>query len=69
MGKGSGIAASCDVGCKCGSDLALLCLRYRLAAVALIRPLAREFPYATCVALKRKTKQNTMSSSRCGIMG
>ena len=40
------------------SDPALLWLWCRLAAVALIRPLAWEPPYATGVALKSKTKQN-----------
>ena len=38
-------------------DLALLHLRCRLAAAALIRPLARERPYATGVAIKRKKKR------------
>ena len=32
--KGSGIATSCGVGHRCGSDLALLWLWYRLAAAA-----------------------------------
>ena len=40
-----------------GSDLALLWLWCRLAAVALIRPLAWEPPYATGVALKRPKKK------------
>ena len=45
--------------CSCvrhrhGSDPALLWLWYRLAAAALIRPLAWELPYATGVALKKK---------------
>ena len=34
-------------------------LWHSLAAVALILPLALELPYATNVALKNKTKQNT----------
>ena len=34
--KDPGIAVSCDVGCRCGSDLVLLCLWCRRAAVALI---------------------------------
>ena len=42
---------------KGGSVLALLWLWCRLAAVALIQPLAWEFPYATGVALKRKKKK------------
>ena len=43
---------SCGVGRRHGSDLVLLW--YRLAAVALIRLLACEPPYATGVALKSK---------------
>ena len=45
---------SCSVGHRCGSDPALLWLWHRLAAVALIRPLAWEPPYAASVALKNK---------------
>ena len=41
---------------RCGLDLALLWLWRRLAAVALIRPLAWEPPYAMGVALKRPKK-------------
>ena len=48
---------SCGVGRRCGSDLALLWLWLRLAAIALIRPLAWEPPFASGAALKRqKTK-------------
>ena len=47
---------SCGIGCRRGLDLALLCLWYRLAAVALIRHLDWEPPYAMGVALKRKKK-------------
>ena len=45
---------SCGVGCRCGSDMALLWLWCRLAAIALIRPLAWELPYASSAALKSK---------------
>ena len=38
-------------------DLVLLWLWLRLAATALIQPLAREVPYATGAALKRKRKK------------
>ena len=38
-------------------DLALLWLWHRLAAVALIRPLAWELPYAAHMALKKKKKK------------
>ena len=49
---------SCGVGCRCGSDLALLWLWHRPTAVAPIRPLAWEPPCATSAALKRqKTKR------------
>ena len=47
---------SCDVGRRNSSDPALLWLWHRPAAVALIRPLAWETPYAAGVALKRKKK-------------
>ena len=46
------------VGCSCRLDPALLWLRCRLAAVAVIGPLAWEPPYAAGAALKRqKTKK------------
>ena len=54
VGQGSSIAVSCGVGCRCGSDLVLLWLWYRLAAAALIQPLAWELPYAMGMALKKK---------------
>ena len=55
--KGAGVAVSCGVGHGCGSDLALLGLWCRLAAAALIRPLAWEFPYATDAALTPPAKK------------
>ena len=49
---------SCGVDRRHRSDLALLWLRHRPAATALIRPLAREPPHAASAALKRqKTKK------------
>ena len=57
MGYGSGLAVSCGVGRKCGSDPTWLWLWLRLAAVAPIQPLARELPYAVGVALKRPKKK------------
>ena len=51
---------NCDVDHRRGSDLALLWLWHRLAAIAQIRPLAWEPPYAAGAALKNKknkTKQ------------
>ena len=47
---------SCGVGCRCILDLALLWLWCRMAAAALIQPLAWEPPYATGVVLKKKKK-------------
>ena len=51
---------SCGVGHRHGSDLLLLWLWCRLAAVAPILPLAWEPPYATGVALKseKRNKEN-----------
>ena len=54
MGGGSGIALSCGVGHRSGSDPKWL--RCRTAATVLIRPLAWELPYADGEALKSKTK-------------
>ena len=48
---------SCGVGYTCGLDLVLLWLWCRLAATALIRPLAWKPPYASCAGLKRKEKK------------
>ena len=47
---------SCGIGYRGGSDLMLLWLWRRLAAVALIPPLAWEPPYAAGAALKRHNK-------------
>ena len=52
VGRGSGITVSCGV----ASDLALLWLWGRPAAVAPIQPLVWELPDASVVALKSKTK-------------
>ena len=54
--KGSGVAVSCDVGCRHGLDPALLCLWRRLAATASIRPLAWEPPHAAAAALQKGKK-------------
>ena len=48
---------SCGIGLRCGSDLALLWLWRRPAAIALIRPLAWEPPNAMGSALKRQKDQ------------
>ena len=62
---------SCGIGCRLGSDPALLWLWHRPAAAAPIRPLAWEPPYAAGVALekakkkkkKKKTKKITSAST------
>ena len=51
------VAMSCDVGHRCGSDLALLWLWLRPAAAALIGPLACESPYAREAALEKAKRQ------------
>ena len=56
MGYGSGIAVSCDVGHRHGSDPILLWLWCRPAAVASIQPQAWKPPYTVGVALQRKKK-------------
>ena len=66
--EGSSIAVSCGVDCRHGSDLALLWLWCRPAAVALIQPLAWEPLYAAGVALKRqKTKKRKEKKERKGM--
>ena len=57
---------SCDVGYRHSSDLALLWLWRRVAAAALIQPLAREPPYAADVALKRQKAKKSMY--QCGFV-
>ena len=53
---------SCSVGHRHGLDLMLLWLWCRPAAVALIRPLDWEPPYATDVALKSRKKKKAAGS-------
>ena len=48
---------SCGVGHRCGLDPQLLWLWRKLAAVALIRPLAWELPNAARAALKQQKKK------------
>ena len=61
VGQGSGVAVSCGVGCRHGSDPALLWLWHRPTAIALIRPLAWELPYVVDAALKSKKIKNKLS--------
>ena len=50
---------NCGVGCRLSLDPELLWLWCRLAAVALIRPLPWELPYAEGAALKSKEKKKS----------
>ena len=56
MGEGSDVAMSYGVDHKRGSDLALLWLWRRLAAVAAVRLLVWELPYVAGAANKRQKK-------------
>ena len=55
---------SCGVGHRHGSDPALLCLWHRVAAEALIQPLAWELLYATRAALRKKEKKEKKKEGR-----
>ena len=54
---------SCGVNCRHGLDLALLWLWSRLAATALIRPLAWGPPYAASAALEKAERQNNNNNN------
>ena len=60
-GLRSGIAMSCGVGHRLGSDPVLLWLRRRPAAITWIRPLAWELPYATEAAPEKAKRQKKKS--------
>ena len=55
---------SCGVGCRPGSDPALLWLWHRPAATALIRPLGWELPYATGAATEKTKKKKKKKKER-----
>ena len=57
---------SCGVSRRCDLNLVLLWLRCRLAAVAPIRPLAWDSPYAAGVALKSKAKKKKLYTTYVG---
>ena len=56
---------SYGVGCKRGSDLALLWLWHRPVATAPIRPLAWEPPYAVGAALEKAKKKKNLRILIC----
>ena len=60
----AGIAVSCGVGDRHSLDLTLLWLRLRPGAVALIRPLAWEPPYAVD---PKERKKNLKIKNPCRI--
>ena len=60
---------SCGVGCRRGSDLALLWLWHRWAATAAIPPLAWEPPYATGAALEKAKRQKQKQKQNFVLMG
>ena len=55
---------SCGVGRRCGLDPTLLWLWCRLAATALIRPLAWEPPYTVEAALEKAKRQKKKKKKR-----
>ena len=63
MSQGSGVAVSCGIGHRHGSDPVLLWLWHRLAVVALILPLAWELLYAVSAALKSKKKKKKLKKN------
>ena len=63
--KGSSVAMSCDVGHRHSSDPELLWLWCRLAAAALIQPLAWELPYVAGMALKKQ--KNNKKKQKTGV--
>ena len=62
-----GVAVSCGVGCRHGSDPALLWLWRRPAATAPIRPLAWEPPYASEAAqeISKRQKKKKIEVKDC----
>ena len=54
---------SCGIGCRLGSDPVLLWLWYRPVAMALIRPLTWEPPYAETAA-QEKAKKHTQKKDK-----
>ena len=61
-----GVATSCGISHRCGSDQVLLWLWCRLAAAALIQPLALELPYAAGVAVKKERKERRKKGKKEG---
>ena len=64
LAQWSGVAVSCGVGLRCGSDPMLLWPWCRTVAAAPIRPLAWEPPYATGVALNTHIHTHTQTKKK-----
>ena len=64
MGEGSGVAVSCGVGHRRGSDSVLLWLWRRPVATAPVRPLAWEPPYAAEATLEKAKHQKKKKKKR-----
>ena len=64
MGRGSGVAVSCGVGLRHGSDPSLLWVWRRPVATAPIRPLAWEPPYAAGAAQEIATTTTTKDKKK-----
>jgi len=60
---------SCGVGCRCGSDPALLWLWCRLVATAPIGPLAWESPYAAGAAQDQEIAKRPKKKKKKGNKG
>ena len=58
---------SCDVGCRRGSDPALLWLWHRPVATAPIRPLAWEPPYAMGAAQEMAKKRQKEKKAKVEV--
>ena len=65
--KDPGIAVSCGVGRRRGSDPTLLWLWCKPVATAPIRPLAWELPYAMSLALEKTKRQKTKQKELCRV--
>ena len=62
MGYGSGVAVSCGIGCRRGSDPTLLWLWCRMATEALIQP-----SLGTSICQKRKKEKQTNKNTNIGL--
>ena len=62
--KNLALTQAAAMGCRCGSDLALLWLWCRLTGTVPIRPLAWELPYVAGAAPKRKKKKKKKKNHR-----